>query len=183
MTEIEKFQAMVDEDIRQGQMLWDAYAHDADKMAVVFTHLFNRYRYKIEGFSEGLWVIQPYEDVADTARVYRNNVALVLERLEGFRENEYSNHGLMQYYMKKEHQEVNYSTDFTQVRMELGMMEEMSVLEKEEIMEHLDQMEEICALVTFRREKWNMLRQHLVWISGKDIDVAMRILPLFFKIS
>lgn len=174
---------MVDTDIQQGYALWDEYSHDAERMARIFSHLFNRYRHRIERFLEGLWVLQADEDSANAAIACRNNVALLLERLEGFRENDYSNDGLMQYYITKEHEEIHFDVDFTQVRMEIGMMDALSHLEQEEIMEHLDDMEEICAKVAFRREKWNLLREHLIWVSGKDVAIAMKILPLFFRIS
>ena len=34
-----------------------------------------------------------------------------------------------------------------------------------------------------KKERWEMLREHLVWLSGKDVAVAMKILPLFFRIN
>ena len=46
-----------------------------------------------------------------------------------------------------------------------------------------DAMETICAQVTPKKERWEMLREHLVWLSGKDVTVAMKILPLFFRIN
>ena len=34
-----------------------------------------------------------------------------------------------------------------------------------------------------KKEKWEELRKHLVWLSGKDVTVAMKLLPLFFRIN
>ena len=33
------------------------------------------------------------------------------------------------------------------------------------------------------KEKWEEMRKHLVWLSGKDVAVAMKLLPLFFRIN
>ena len=59
----------------------------------------------------------------------------------------------------------------------------MPAREKEEIMMKLDEMEEICAQVVPRSKKWESLREYLIWVSGKEADVAMEILPLFFRIN
>ena len=132
---------------------------------------------------KGLRVIQPYEDTADMAEVYRENVKTMMERLKGFRENNYSNEGLMEYYMAKDRQELDFEADFTTVRLDLGMMECLSRGEREDIMRHLDEMEKICAQVMTKKEKWEALREHLVWLSGQDVIVAMKLLPLFFRIN
>lgn len=72
---------------------------------------------KIDGFDEDLWVIQDREDCADMAEVYRKNICHLLERLEAFRDNGYSNEGLMEYYIRKEQKDIDYSADFTSVRI------------------------------------------------------------------
>ena len=59
----------------------------------------------------------------------------------------------------------------------------LSLGEREEIMEHMDAMEMICSRVMTQKEKWEALREHLVWLSGKDVTVAMKLLPLFFRIN
>jgi len=106
----------------------------------------------------------------------------MVERLKGFRENGYSNEGLMEYYMLRDRQELDYEADFTSVRLDLGLME-ISRGEREDIIRHLDEMEEICSQVMTKKEKWEALREHLVWLSGKDVAVAMKLLPLFFRIN
>ena len=40
---------------------------------------------------------------------------------------------------------VNFNADFTTVRLEIGMMQGLSLAEREDIMVHLDAMETICA--------------------------------------
>ena len=52
----------------------------------------------------------------------------------------------------------------------------------EEIMEKLAMIEEICSLPLTRKKKWDKLREYIVWISGKDVKIAMKLLPLFLKI-
>ena len=131
---------------------------------------------------KGLKVIQSDEDTADMAEIYRGNIRVMMERLKGFRENGYSNDGLMEYYIARDRQELNFEADFTTVRLDLGLME-ISRPEREDIMAHLDEMEAICAQVLTKREKWEALREHLVWLSGKDVAVAMKVLPLFFRVN
>ena len=84
--------------------------------------------------------------------------------------------------IRKEQKDIDYSADFTSVRISLGMAN-LPAREKEEIMMKLDEMEEICAQVVPRSKKWESLREYLIWVSGKEADVAMEILPLFFRIN
>ena len=182
MTEEKDIRTMVDEDIAHAEAVWDASSYDSEAMEGLFHLLMEHYKEEIEGFTKGLRVIQPYEGTADMARAYRENVKVMLERLQGFRENGYSNEGLMEYYMRKDHQELDFEADFTAVRLDMGLMP-LPVAEREDIIRHLDEMEEICARVMPKREKWESLRAHLVWLSGKDVAVAMKLLPLFFRIN
>lgn len=182
MCEEKEIRQMVDEDIAHSQALWAEYSHDKEKMAELFRELLLRYDEKIEGFHEDLWVIQNRESSADAAAIYRHNIRLLLERLEGFRENGYTNEGLMEYYIRKEQRQIDLTANFTSVRLAFGMRQ-MMPLEKEEIMEHLDEMEEICSRPVPKGKKWEMLRGYLVWLSGKDVETAMQILPLFFRIN
>ena len=182
MCEEKNIRQMVDEDIAHCQAVWAEYAHDREKMAELFGELLQRYDEKIEGFHQDLWVIQNRESSADGAAIYRHNIRLLMDRLEGFRENGYSNEGLMEYYISREQRQIDVTADFTSVRLAFGMRQ-MAPLEKEEIMERLDEMEEICAKPVPKGKKWEMLRGHLVWLSGKDVETALQILPLFFRMN
>ncbi|KXL51844.1 hypothetical protein CLNEO_28160 [Anaerotignum neopropionicum] len=177
------FSLKIDEDIDRSCKTWDAYSYDAEKMSVLFRYLMSAYKEKIDGFCSGLTVIQPYEDTALQAEAYRQNIKKMLERLEGFRQNGYQNEGLLDYYLKQEHDDVILDVDFTQLRLEFGMMDHISNYEKDEIIEKLEEMEEICAKVLFKRQKWELIRKYLVWLSGKDVEIALKILPAFFKIN
>ena len=183
MTEEKDIRTMVDEDIAHAEAVWDASSYDSEAMGELFYRLMEQYREEIEGFVKGLRVIQSDEDTAHKAEVYRENVKVMLERLKGFRENGCSNEGLMEYYMNRDREELDFEADFFSVRMEIGMMECISRPEREDIMGHLDEMEAICAQVMTKKEKWEALREHLVWLSGKDVAVAMKVLPLFFRIN
>lgn len=174
--------SMVDEDIVYAQTVWKASSYDIEVLEKLFYRLTERYKERIEGFSKGLQVVQPYESPAALAEIYRENIKLLVERLQGFRENQYSNEGLTEYYIRKDWQEMHLDMDFTAVRLELGMME-LSVTELEEIAEHLNDMEAICARVATQKEKWEGMREHLLWLSGKKVGVAVKLLPLFFKIN
>ena len=182
MTEEKDICMVVDEDIAHAEAVWDASSYDSDAMEGLFYRLMEHYSDQIDGFVKGLRVIQSDEDSADLAEAYRENVKIMMERLRGFRENNYSNEGLMEYYMMRDRQELDFEADFTTVRLELGLME-LSRGEREEIIRHLDLMEEICSQVMTKAEKWEALREHLVWLSGKDVTVAMKLLPLFFRIN
>ena len=169
MPEEKDIRTMIDEDIDRVERVWEASSYDSDALEELFRLLLEHYAERIEGFTKRLKVIQPYEDIADMA--------------ENYRENGYSNEGLIEYSIAKEREELNFNADFTTVRLEIGMMQGLSLAEREDIMVHLDAMETICAQVTPKKERWEMLREHLVWLSGKDVTVAMKILPLFFRIN
>ena len=183
MPEEKDIRTMIDEDIDRVERVWEASSYDSDALEELFRLLLEHYAERIEGFTKRLKVIQPYEDIADMAENYRENVRTLLERMKLFRENGYSNEGLIEYSIAKEREELNFNADFTTVRLEIGMMQGLSLAEREDIMVHLDAMETICAQVALKKERWEMLREHLVWLSGKDVTVAMKILPLFFRIN
>lgn len=183
MKEEKEIRTMVDEDIAHAEAVWDASSYDSEAMEALFFRLVEHYAEVISGFLKGLRVIQSNEAAANLAEAYRENVKIMLERLKGFRENDCSNEGLLEYYIAKDRQEPNFEADFFAVRLELGLMEHLSRAEREDIMNHLDEMEEICSRVVTQKEKWEALREHLVWLSGKDVAVAMKLLPLFFRMN
>lgn len=183
MTEEKDIRTMVEEDIAHGEAVWEASSYDSDAMEGLFRLLLEHYIDRIDGFSKDLQVLQPYEGTAERAAVYRNNVRLLLARLHGFWENGCQNEGLVEYYMRREREELHLDADFTTVRLDIGLLQTLSRAEKEEIIRHLDEMEAICARVAPKREKWEALRAHLLWLSGKEVGVAMRLLPLFFRIN
>lgn len=175
-------QTMIETDLQQCYDIWENYSHDNEQLGALFQTLLQHYEEKIDGFDQYLYVIQNRDNPEEMAEVYRRNILCLVERLQAFRENGYTNEGLMEYYIQKEEKEIDHKADFTSVRIALGMSN-LPFLEKEEIMEKLNEMEEICAKVVPKSKKWEALRQYLIWLSGKDADTAMQILPLFFRIN
>lgn len=182
MQETKDLRQMVDQDLEYCQIVWQDYAHDWEQLTALFFLLLQHYHDVIEGFDEGLCVIQNREPSAELAEICRRNIKIMMERLSAFRENGYSNEGLMEYYIRKEQHEIDFQANFTTVRMQLGLLK-LPTKEMEEIMQKLDEMEEICAQTVPRSRKWEALREYLVWLSGKTVDVSMLILPLFFRIN
>ncbi|MFI3174881.1 MAG: hypothetical protein R3Y53_06725 [Bacillota bacterium] len=175
--------AKVDSDITMVENALKEYGYDREKLTKVFDYLIMEYDSVVEEFCKGLSVVQFYDTPQEQVEVYNRNITLMCERLIAFRENKYKNVGLREYYIKKEYQEISFQVDFTQLRLEFGTMEKLKQRERNEIIERLDEMERICATVGYKKEKWDQLRGHLLWLSGKDVDVALKILPVFFKIN
>ena len=59
---------------------------------------------------------------------------------------------LIEYSIAKGREELP-NADFTTVRLEIGMMQGLSLADREDIMVHLDAMETICAQVTPKKER------------------------------
>ncbi len=182
MEDKQELRKMIEEDFRYCEEIWGSYSHDKEKLGEMFTRLLTHYEGKIDGFDQDLAVIQNREPSADSAQVYRRNILLLLERMRGFLDNGCSNEDLAAYYIRKEQKPVDMNAGFTSVRLSLGMRQ-MPEVEKQEIMEKLNEMEAICAKAVPRGKKWDLLRSYLVWLSGKDVETVMEILPLFFKIN
>ena len=183
MEEKDDLQTMIDKDILYCEEVWKKSSYDKEKMEKLFRSLLHRYGKKIQGFDREMLVISSYENSSKMAENYRENVKKLWKRLEDFRDNGYQNEGLEEFYIRAEKDEISFRVDFSQVRIEIGMMEALSPLEKEEIMVHLSQMEDICARPLPRSKRWEMLRGHMFWLSGKDVAVVMKILVLFLKIN
>lgn len=130
MPEEKDIRTMIDEDIDRVERVWEASSYDSDALEELFRLLLEHYAERIEGFTKRLKVIQPYEDIADMAENYRENVQTLLERMKLFRENGYSNEGLIEYSIAKEREELNFNADFTTVRLEIGMMQGLSLAER-----------------------------------------------------
>ncbi len=182
MEQNQTIKEMILEDLKTCETIWNAYSHDWEKLSDLFFRLLHRYDDKIEGFDEGLCVIQEQEASAESAAICRQNIKTLTKRLKAFLANNCSNEGLTEYYINQEQSNIDFHADFTSVRLSLGMLS-LAPQETEEIMEKLGAMEEICAQVVPRSKKWDALREYLIWLSGKSAEIAMLILPLFFRIN
>ena len=97
MTEEKDICTVVDEDIAHGEAVWDASSYDDEAMEGLFYRLMEHYGNQIDGFTKGLRVIQSDEDTADRAKAYRENVKIMMERL-----NYWMGQGLWDYVGKEE---------------------------------------------------------------------------------
>lgn len=177
---------MVDEDIVYCTAQLKAYSQDRELMEALFNTILFRYIELIENFAQGLKIISPYDKSVQKAVAFSTNVTLLVQRLKMFRDNNYSNEGLLEKYWSKEISYPNnwklLTVEFNEVRQQILALEKLTSREKDEIIDKIDAIEEICVKTESKKEKWNQLRPFVVWISGKELEVAMRILPLFQKI-
>ncbi len=184
MTEEKEMQQMIEDDFAQYEIVWTQFYNDKETMEALFLMLISHYIDKINGFAEGIEVLSAYQTIEQQVEICRKNISLLIERMKLFQQNNYSNDGLFDLYLEQEREKdiIITEMDFTEVRLSIGMMEEISSIEKEEVIEKLGEIEEICSLPLTRKRKWDKLRQYIVWISGKDVKIALKVLPLFLKI-
>lgn len=178
-----EIQQNIENDIFKSQDLLSKSSYDIDQMQQLFHYLMTKYQNIIDNYCTGLRITQPFDTAADQANVYKSNVDLLISRLIDFRANRYENSNLMEYYLNKEYENISVDISFHELRMAIGMMNKISPFERQEIIEKIGEIENICSKVAFKGEKWELLREYVVWLSGKHVDVAMKILPVFLKIN
>ena len=173
---------MVNNDIEYCKKEWDNYSFDWERMGQLFGKMIHKYINIIDGFDKDMKVISAYEKKNNSGDTYRANLKLIISRLEAFRDNGYKNEGLL----KENNSEFNIRPycreDFDQVRLLMDRSEKINKKEKEEISTKLDEIETICTSSLEPTEKWNKLRPYVMWLSGKSLAVASRILPLLTMI-
>lgn len=184
MEQEKDLKAMVDADILHCEKVWKESSYDKDCLEELFQTMLFRYIDIIDNFAEGMRVVSFYETSAKLAENYRENVKILLERLYAFQENGYSNEGFGEVLSKTQDDNVGeISFNFTQVRIDIGMMEGICQVEREDINQKLSEMEEICAMPISMKKKWEKLRGYVVWVSGKKAEIALKLLPLFLKMK
>lgn len=185
MVEEKELQDMIENDFAQYEIVWTQYYNDKDIVEALFLMLIGHYIDRINGFAEDIEVLSGYETIEQQVEVCRKNILLLIERMKLFQKNNYSNDGLLDLYVKQENEKdiITVEMDFTATKLSISLMEGIPSLEKEEIVRKLGEMEQICNLPLTRKRKWDKLRQYVVWISGKDVKIAMKLLPLFLKIQ
>ena len=174
---------MLDDDIMECNEIWNKYSHDAKRMGGLFDMLIMRYSDIIEDFSEGMEVVTSYENPVQQGELYRKNVKLLLTRMENFRKNGYSNDGLKELYIKSGIKGGALDISFNEARKIIQENGNLSILEKREITDKLDEMEEIYNVPDTKRNKWEKMRPYVIWSTGKDADTAMLILSMVLKIN
>lgn len=109
---------------------------------------------------------------------------MIIKRLEMFRGNGYSNEGLLDFYIQSEENFdiLDSKTKISDIIIEIGLMDNITIREKEEIAKKLGEIEYISALTETKARRWELLRPYVLWLSGKDYNVAVKILPLFLRL-
>ena len=135
MTEEKEVQQMIEEDFAQYEIVWTQFYNDKETMEALFLMLINHYIDKVNGFAEGIEVLSAYQTIEQQVETCRKNISLLIERMKLFQQNNYSNDGLFDLYLEQERAKDTIITemDFTAVRLSIGMMEEISSIEKEEV--------------------------------------------------
>lgn len=187
MGETEQLKEMIEEDIAYCNQIWEEYSHDAEAMEALFQKMLFRYLDKIQYLADGLKVVSPYDDKANMADIYRNNLNLLLSRMKAFLDNGCQNEGLEEYYLVQDKKGASfiegYTGSFNQARLEISNMDWINIQERKETLDKIDEIEAIILRRQTRKEKWDTLRPYVLWVSGKELEIAIRILPLFLKIE
>lgn len=183
MVNLNELNSVVDEDILYCKSVWSKYSHDAEQMESLFNAMLFKYVDVIEGFADGMEVISAYEEKTKIAEALRNNVDLIIKRLEIFKALGYKCQSLRDYYLKEDVIGCAVNVGFNEARRLLAEMSRISVLEKKEIIDKIDEIEEICISVDTKKAKWDKLRPYVIWASGKDVEIAMLVLSLMQKIN
>lgn len=174
---------MVNNDIEYCKKEWDNYSFDWERMGRLFDKMIHKYINIIDGFDKDLKVISAYEKKNNSGDTYRDNLRLIISRLEAFRDNGYKNEGLLKENSKGFNIRPYDRTEFDSVRLTMDRCEKIGKKEKEEISQKLDEIETVCTSAAEPTEKWNRLRPYVVWLSGKSLNIASYILPLLNMIG
>ncbi len=174
---------MIDEDLVHSRQLWNQYGDDAKRMSGLFDMLILRYKDMVDGIADGLDVISSFDTTEQKADVYKNNVHKLIIRLEAFKDCGYSNESLARHYVNEGVHGTVYDLSFNETRDIINKMDDISKEEKEEIIGKIDEIESITNSVNTKKNKWYALRPYLMWVSGKEANIAMLILPLIMKIN
>ena len=124
---------MVNNDIEYCKKEWENYSFDWERMGQLFGKMMHKYINVIDGFDKDMKVISAYEKKNNSGDTYRDNLKLIISRLEAFRDNGYKNEGLL----KENNSEFNIRPycreDFDMVRLIIDRSEKINKKEKEEI--------------------------------------------------
>lgn len=174
---------MVNKDIEYCKNEWEDYSFDWERMRDLFDKMIYKYSEIIDDFDKSMNVISPYEKENKCGDTYRDNVSLIIKRLERFRDNDFKNDGLNDE-SNPEHNILYYDkSKFDEVRLFFERSMQLSDAQKMEAVQKLDEMEEICASNIQPTEKWDTLRPYVMWLTGKNLIIVSHILPLIMLIK
>ena len=159
-------------DIERCKDVLENYGDDTFKLSSLFFDLITAYS-KVEGFSKDLQVVNEHYDKEKAAKTYRFNIALMEERLEDYVANKCE--GLSRHTVKNP----EYISElFDAGKVKISMMDSLSDSAKSDILKRLDEIKAICLSEDSAEVKWEKMRPHIMWLSGKDVRSALIILPL-----
>ncbi|MCI1931917.1 MAG: hypothetical protein LKJ13_09550 [Clostridia bacterium] len=174
---------MLDDDIKQSRQIFSQYPNDLNRLEGLFNMLVLRYNDIIDGLSDGLEVVTVFEGEEKTTEKYKNNVRKVIQRLEMFRANNYSNEAVKEYFINEGVEGRLYDLSFEDTRKVILNMNGLGNSEREEILTNIDKIQKIVESKNTKKGKWCALKPYVIWISGKDVNIAMLILPLVLRIN
>jgi len=177
----------VDCDLNYCKEIWEKYSHDMTVMEPLFNKMMFKYLNIIENFDKDLKVVSAYEENSKKAETCRSNISAIINKLEDFKNNGYNNERLFEYYINFDDESLSIDEisrlGFNEARMFLSESEKISEKEKREICDKIDEIERIYRMIAPKSKKWELLRPYVMWVSGKDVNIAMLILSLMFKIE
>ena len=174
---------MVNRDIEYCKNEWDEHSFDWERMGALFDEMLNRYADVIDGFDDDLKVINPYEINNAGGCTFRDNIQIIIEKLEKFRDNDFSNDGLNAD-INSDYKIYPYSREkFDEARLVIAKNEQIDEKTREEVAEKIDEIETICQGDEKVSEKWDNLRPYMMWLSGKNLVIASQIMPLMMMIA
>lgn len=169
---------MVNGDIEYCKKEWEDYSFDWERMGELFEKMIYKYTGVIDDFDKGMKVISSYEKKNKSGDTYRENVSLIINRLERFRDNGFKNEGLNNE-INPEHNIMFYDkSEFDEARLFFERSVYLNDEQKSDAVEKLDEIEEICSSGIQPTEKWDKLRPYIMWLTGKNLIVVSHILPL-----
>ncbi len=167
----------IEKDLTEAKESYEKASYDREVLEEIFNKLLFGYMDIIEGLSNGLNV------VSNDTNALRENVNILMERIESFRDCGCDNDALREKYYGTPADPFETRMKFCAVRDTIIALDSLLDREKEEINNKIDEIEEICMSVDTKRSKWNKLRPYVVWVAGKNANIAMMILPLFMTIN
>ncbi len=174
----------VNDDIKTLKTVLKKYPFDLEVMEKLFYNMITLYIDKINYISDGFKLVSSFESSAQKTEVYRSNLEILLKRLESFKDNGYTNENLEYYYLNKEKSiESNSFELLNEARRYFTECENLSPSEKGECIYYVDKIEEIFIMPITKKEKWELLRPVVYWLSGRDYESAVKIIEILALIK
>ena len=173
----------VEKDLEFLKETYKKYSYDADIMEEAFNSTFFKYVDKIKFFAGGMDVISVFDNKVNMAEAVRNNVALIIKRLEIYITSGFDENCLQEFYLREGFKGEAINITFGEARKIFYENRELSVSDRNEIEQMVDLVEEVYSSVDTKKNKWHRLRPVIMWVSGKDVETGLLFLSLIQKIN